>query len=357
MFMQDFAGGGAERVMLSVVAGMIEQGNDVDILVFRKEGEYLDSVPAGARIVDLGAAFPMAYKSLVKYLRAERPQALLSALNQPNVIASWARRLSGTGIRTVITVHNTLSVEAANGTSLRLKLMPHFVRAFYPWADTIVTVSKGVADDMRNNVGVRGDNVEVIYNPVVSDEMLAKSKMPIDHPWFAEGPPVVLSVGRLTGQKDFKTLIQAFAMVRSTIDARLIILGQGEDRAELEAQVQSLGLQDHVQLRGFVQNPFAYMANCRLFVLSSVFEGLPTVLIEALAAGSPVVSTDCPSGPREILDGGRYGRLVPVGDAKAMAEAICANLGEPKQAPPAESWEPYQRSTVIDHYRRVLAIK
>lgn len=357
VFMQDFAGGGAERVMLSLVAGMLECGHDVDLLVFRKDGPYLSDVPPSARIIDLQAGMPKSLPAVIRYLREERPRAVLSALNQPNVVAAWARRLSGTGVRTVITVHNTLSIEARNGKSLRLKMMPHFVRAFYPWADAIVTVSKGVADDMRQNVGVRGRHVEVIYNPVVSESMLEKAKAPVDHPWFAPGqPPVVLSVGRLTGQKDFSTLIRAFALVRPHVDARLMILGQGEERAALEAEVASLGLDDCVSLPGFVDNPYAYMANCAAFVLSSRYEGLPTVLIEALAAGARVVSTDCPSGPNEILAGGKYGRLVPVEDPDALSTTIRATLAEPRTSASDESWRLYERRAVVEQYRRVLGI-
>jgi len=355
--MQDFAGGGAERVMLSLVSGLVESGDDVDVLVFRKDGPYLEDVPGQARIVDLGAGFPGSFRPLVRYLRETRPKALLSALNQPNVVAAWARRLSGITVRTVITVHNTLSVESAAGTSLRLKLMPYFVRAFYPWADVIVTVSKGVADDMRDVVGVRSDNVQVIYNPVVSEQLLAKSTAAVDHPWFAPGsPPVVLSVGRLTAQKDFSTLLKAFSRVRSRMDARLIILGQGEEREALELEVKSLGLEDCVSLPGFVDNPFAYMAKAGLFVLSSRFEGLPTVLIEALASGARVVSTNCPSGPDEILAGGKYGKLVPVGDPASMADAICDVLRGQHEDVAEESWRPFERRLVVAEYRRILGL-
>lgn len=358
VFMQDFAGGGAERVMLSLVSGLIESGDDVDLLVFRKEGPYLPDVPPQVRIVDLGTGFPGSIRPLIRYLRQERPKALLSALNQPNVVAGWARRFSGTAVRTVITVHNTLSVEAATGKSLRLKLMPFFVRAFYPWADEIVTVSKGVADDMRDTVGVRAKNVQVIYNPVVSGQLLEKARADVDHPWFAPGePPVVLSVGRLTAQKDFSTLLKAFAKVRTRTPARLIILGQGDERAALESEVDSLGLNDDVAMPGFVDNPFAYMAKSAVFVLSSRFEGLPTVLIEALASGARVVSTNCPSGPDEILAGGKYGKLVPVGDPSAMADAICETLSTPPQTTVEAAWRPYERTSVVARYRRVLALE
>jgi glycosyltransferase involved in cell wall biosynthesis len=195
----------------------------------------------------------------------------------------------------------------------------------------------------------------VVYNPVITPEIMALARQTPDHPWFAAGgPPVILAVGRLTPQKDFPTLLRAFAEVRRRRPARLLILGEGEERAALEALGADLGVAADVALPGFRENAMAYMAGSALFVLSSAWEGLPTVLIEALAAGTRVVSTDCPSGPREILQDGRLGSLVPVGDVAALADAMTAALARPAAPAPAEALTPFTRDAAVDHYLRLI---
>jgi glycosyltransferase involved in cell wall biosynthesis len=201
---------------------------------------------------------------------------------------------------------------------------------FYPWADAIIAVSDGVADDVARVTSLPRESITTIHNPVVTPELQEKMRAPLDHPWFAPGnPPVLLAVGRLVDQKDFPTLLKAFARVRAVRKARLIILGEGKERPELEALTGKLGVASDVDLPGFVLNPFPYMIRASALVLSSAWEGLPGVLIEAMACGCPVVSTDCPSGPAEILNGGAYGPLVPVGDDAALAKAILSVLEAP----------------------------
>jgi glycosyltransferase involved in cell wall biosynthesis len=214
--------------------------------------------------------------------------------------------------------------------SAKNKLAPLLFRLFYPWADTIVAVSHAAAQDIATMSGIPRDRVKVIYNPATTPALLEKAQEPLDHPWFASGqPPVILAVGRLFKVKDFATLIRAFALVCQQRPARLMILGEGEERPALEALVQTLGIQDDVALPGFTPNPYVYMRHAAVFVLSSLSESFSNVVVEALAVGTPVISTDFPGGTREILDNGRYGTLVPVGDAQAMAAAICATLDEP----------------------------
>ena len=172
------------------------------------------------------------------------------------------------------------------------------MKHFYPWADYIIGNSQGVADDLSQVTGLPRQRIKILYNPVVTPEVREKALALLDHPWFEPGqPPVVLAVGRLTKQKDFPSLIRAFAQVLPKRPARLLILGEGVDRPMLEELVEQLGLQDHVSIPGFVENPYAYMSRASLYVLSSRWEGLPTVLIEALYCGLPIVATDCPSGP------------------------------------------------------------
>jgi glycosyltransferase involved in cell wall biosynthesis len=268
--------------------------------------------------------------ALVRYLREERPAVLFSADTYLNLVALWARRLAGVSVRTVISEHIHLSSHLRDGAKRRTwrwRFIVPLLRRMYPEADRIIAVSRGVADDLRTLVGLPPELVTTVYNPVVDSELAKKAEAPIDHAWFVPGaPPVIIAVGRLTEQKDFPTLLQAFAQVRAQRQARLLLLGEGEMRRKLEALARELGVDQDVSLSGFTNNLFAYMARAAVFVLSSTYEGLGIVLIEALACGCPVVSTDCPSGPAEILENGQYGRLVPVGDSAAMAQAIISTL-------------------------------
>ncbi|HEY8366975.1 MAG TPA: glycosyltransferase, partial [Bacteroidia bacterium] len=229
--------------------------------------------------------------------------------------------------RLVVREANTISVSSKNSLNFKARILPLLMKLLYPSADAVIAVSEGVAKDLTQIIGLPAEKVKVIYNPVITPEIFKKAEEPIKHPWFAPGElPVILGVGRLTKQKDFVTLIRAFDIVRKEYPSRLVILGEGEERPKLEALVKELGLEQYVYMPGFEENPFKYMKHAAVFVLSSRWEGLPNVLIQALALGTPVVSTDCPSGPREILSAGKYGTLVPVGDYDALAKAIIINL-------------------------------
>jgi glycosyltransferase involved in cell wall biosynthesis len=286
----------------------------------------------------------------VRYLRRERPAALVTALAHANLMAVAAARIARTGTRVVVTEHLPPSTWVDRPQRRDSRLMPRMMQAVYPRAGAIVAVSTGVADDLATRARIPRSSVRVIYNPVLVDRLEALAAEPLDHPWFAPGePPVVLAVGRLTAQKDFSTLIRAVAAVRERRPCRLIVLGEGEQRAMLEALVSQLGVGDDIALPGFVPNPYPYFRGAAMLALSSRFEGLPTVLLEAVCLGVPVVATDCPSGPSEILDGGRHGRLVPVGDPGALAVAIGETLDLP-QPPGRDAAAPYELDNVIDAY-------
>ncbi len=325
-FLPTLAGGGAERVALNLLAGMLERDLLLDLVVADTEGPYLEQIPAGVRLVNLGTGRVMkAIPALARYLTETKPVALLSHMNHANVAAILAKELARSKTKLTIVEHNTLSTSKSN--LQRSKFLPTMMRWLYPRADEIVGVSQGVATDLESQLGFQPGKVRVIYNPVVDRELLAKAATPVVHPWFEAGnPPVFLAVGRLSEQKDFSNLIRAFALVRQQQPARLIVLGEGETRSALEAEIAALGIGEDVSLPGFVQNPYAYMSNATTFVLSSRWEGLPTVLIEAMACGCAVVSTDCPSGPEEILASGEYGRLVPIEDSPALADAMLQTL-------------------------------
>jgi glycosyltransferase involved in cell wall biosynthesis len=328
-FLPNLAGGGAERVAVNLLQGMVKRDVPLDLVLANADGPYLSQVPKQVRLVNFSAGGVMkAVLPLVHYLKENRPIALLSHMNHTNVSAVLARELAGTKTRLVLVEHNTLSVSKSK--LFRSKFVPPFMKLLYPRADVIVGVSQGVADDLECQMGFEPGKIRVVYNPVVDNEMIAQAKSPLDHPWFEKGnPPVFLAVGRLTEQKDFLTLIKAFALLRKQMLARLIILGEGESRSELEAMIKTLEISEDVSLPGFVQNPYAYMSNASAFVLSSRHEGLPTVLIEAMACGCPVISTDCPSGPKEILESGKYGSLVAIGNPVALADAMLKTLKAP----------------------------
>jgi glycosyltransferase involved in cell wall biosynthesis len=239
--------------------------------------------------------------------------------------------------------------------SATLRFAYRLVPLLYPRASQIIAVSDGVADDLSRFSGVERNRIDVVQNPVVTPELAALADEPVDHPWFSPGePPVILGVGRLSDQKDFATLLRAFALVRAKRPARLVILGEGGYRAELEQLVTQLGIGADVDLPGFAGNPFSYMSKASLFVLSSKFEGLPGALIEAMACGTPVVATDCPSGPREILEDGSLGGLVPVGDPESLAAAIGHALDQP--TPPGRLRAKAAEYTVDRAVSRYLAL-
>lgn len=348
--------GGAQRSMLKLAQGLVERGYAVDLVLARSEGPFLAEVPASVRVVDLRATRVLtSLVGLVRYLRQERPDVMLSALNYVNIVALWAKRLARVSTRVVVSERNTLSQGSQHASSRRYKLMPWLVKRFYPWADGIVAVSKGVADDLVQLTDIPRDRIHVIYNPIVTPQLWEQAQVAIEHPWFGpDQPAVILAVGRLKPQKDFPTLIRAFARVRQTHPARLLILGEGVERPSLEALVRQLGLEQNVSLPGFVPNPYPYMVRASLFVLSSAYEGLPGVLIEALACGVPLIATDCPSGPREILANGKYGQLVPVGDEVTLAHTIELVLAGKITRPPQESWRPFELQTVTNQYIQVL---
>ena len=353
LFIRSFGGSGGARFVLNIARCLSDKGHRVDLVMGRKEGYYLDEIPAKVRIVDLAVRSSLqalgsltrvhgdgmalakmvlmpkshwilgAIPGLAHYLICERPQVMISAMDYPNIAAILARDVSQVSTKLIVTVHIALSVKVANNQQKRrIRAYPKVARRFYPKSDAIVAVSKGVAKDLAKVINLPLNRITTIYNPVITPE-IKDHAMEYACDWFYPGsPPVILAVGKLKPAKDFPTLLRAFARVREMMKARLIILGEGEQRVKLLKQAQDLGISDDLYMPGFVKNPFSYMAKASVFVLSSAWEGLPTVLIEALACGCPVVSTNCPSGPAEILENGRFGTLVPVGDYAALAEAI-----------------------------------
>lgn len=334
VFLQDLSGGGAERMLLRLAEAFAERGHPVDLVLVRAEGQYLDQVPHSVNIVDLGAARTRsAVWRLSRYLDRARPAAMLSGLVHVNVAALLARAIARHRMRLVISERNTISADRHAATTASVKLAHRAVPFAYRRADAIVAVSDGVAQDLARFAGLARERIAVINNPVVTPALHRQAAQRPTHPWFGPGqPPLILAVGRLAPQKDFLTLLQAFARLRSRRPARLAILGDGEERDLLVAESERLGIGADVALPGFISNPFAWMAGASVLALSSRWEGSPNVLVEAMACGTPVVATDCPSGPAQILRDGALGRLVSVGDAAALAGALERTLERPVAA-------------------------
>jgi len=269
------------------------------------------------------------FSRLVVRLLRIRPAHMVAVGTKANLLCAWATRVPGLEARFWASLHHSLSSEMSGWMEPKRRRRIRLWRSVLERAEGLIAVSRGVADDFVAATRIERERVRVVYNPIVDSSLVARAAESADHPWLAGGgPPVILGVGRLTGQKDFATLVSAFALVRARRPCRLLIIGEGEERERLEALARMLGMQDALDLAGFQPNPLPFMREARLLVLSSRWEGFGNVLVEALYCGTPVVSTDCPHGPREVLADGKYGRLVPVGDPQALADAIAESLDE-----------------------------
>jgi glycosyltransferase involved in cell wall biosynthesis len=367
LLLSDLNGGGVQKMTLALAAGLKARGHEVDLVLYRAAGELLPQIPHGVVVHELnpeaflqGRLGPLRadptgigrllmpvvltsrpsrglvyLRSLASYLRERRPDALVAAVVHLNLEAIWAVRLAGVPTRVLVSERTAPSQMLAKD-SWRARFLPPLMRRSYQQADVIVAVSRALGDDLADVTGIPRERIVTIYNPVIGPTVDRLARESVAHPWLAAGqPPVILSAGRLSPQKDFPTLVRAFARLRRDRPARLVILGAatgsdektGRRTSELKVLAETLGVADDLDLLGFTYNPYAFMARARLFALSSAYEGFGNVLVEAMACGCPVVSTDCPSGPAEILGQGRYGLLVPVGDDAALAQAMMRILG------------------------------
>ena len=326
ILLPDLRGGGAERVMVNLANAMVARGYAVEIVLLSRTGEFISELRSEVTVVDLrvrrlrGALIP-----LMRYLWRARPNALLACMWPLTIIALWARRLGRLSTRVIVAEHITWSKEEAI-SRLGRWLVRCTMHNTFPWSDGVVIVSQDAADDLARFSNIPRKDIAVIYNPVVGEPAFQTPLTTIPENWWFGAHRRILAVGALKAAKDFPTLLLAFKRLREHVDARLLILGEGGCRVALETQARELGLDGVVFMPGFEKNIGPFYRHADLVVLSSVVEGLPTVLIEALEAGTPVVSTDCPSGPREILCEGKYGRLAPVGDVPALADAMAWSL-------------------------------
>lgn len=394
-FLYNFAGGGVEKKALRLAAMLQDRGHCVAIAVCYPAGALAERVAAGIQVINLEKApvwkaraaavraDPGAFRvllrpvllpvssprmlpflpSLARLLARRRPRSLFTAMPHMNVVAVLARKLAGTDTRVVLSEVNAVRDKLETASEWMLRFAAPLMKREYARADAVIAVSNGVAGDLADFTGLARNCITTVYNPTVTPEILEKAKKPLDHPWFAPGePPVILGVGRYHPNKDFPTLIRAFAKVRAGRSARLVILGDaapGKKRdkylAHLDALIAELGIEDDIDFPGFTINPYRYMSRAALFVLSSLREGFPNVLVEALACGCPVVATDCPHGPPEILANGTFGRIVPMRAVDEMAEAIARTLDAPISSERLRARaDEFTAERAVERYERIL---
>ncbi len=322
-------GGGAERAIVDLVRGMDRGRCQITMALFSQSGRFLPQIPSDVQLVDLGGAKQYDVRlvlRLARWLQRSRPQILFGALRYANLVTLLAQGIARSQARVVVNEQNLPSAEFAlfGGRRIKSWLLKHL----YPRADVVTAISQGIARELTTSFGLAARQVVVIANPVDLDRVSFLAAAGLEHPWFRPGAAVVVAAGRLHPQKGFNHLIRAFALVRNALPCKLVILGEGPQRGELEQLITELGLSTDVALPGFQDNPYKFMGRASLFVLSSLYEGFGNVLLEALALGTPVVATACPVGPDEIISHGVTGLLVPPADERALAEAMTKVLSD-----------------------------
>jgi len=351
LYLTSFSGGGAEREMIYLANEFANRGFGVDLFIHRNNGPLKSLVDNNVNQIIIDKNYLHDIFILAKYMRKSKPLFILSTLHIPNWTLSFAKLISFTTTRISWRVVISLSDSIKDSNSKISKLYSILYPLFEKNVDKIVCVSSGVAKDLVDNFLMNQNKIEVMYNPAYNSNIHELANQDFKHQWFNSDYKTVVALGRLATQKDFITLIKSFELVRETItNARLVIFGDGALKNDLEALIKKLSLENTVELFGFELNPYKYLAKADLFVLSSKFEGFGNVIVEALALNIPVVSTDCPSGPAEILENGEWGKLVPVGDSEAMANAIIETLNTSQKIETLERAKEFSVEKVADNY-------
>ncbi len=336
IFIATFGDGGVERMLVNLARGLNHLGTQVDFIVKDARIPYIDKLPDSVKLIEFGQGKRrQRIRQLLAYLDENRPDVLISAKGKDDLVAMHAKLKTSAPTRFFLRPGTAVSerLRARNANWVKRWRTHRRMHWLYRHTDGVIAVSNGVAEEIIGATGVDPVKVKVVRNPNITPELYELAAAPLNHPWFAPGEdPVMLGIGGLRLQKDFPSLLRAFARVNQQRPTRLMILGQGHQHDELMGLAKSLGVADRVELPGFVDNPYAYLSRAALFVLSSLWEGSPNVVTESLALGTPVVATDCRSGPNEITQQGKYGRLVPVGDVPALADAILETLATPPES-------------------------
>ena len=351
--------GGIGRNILNLADAFQGLGYRIQLLIDKPRGPYLEQLHPAVEVVPLPTSHALSgIPRLGSYLRRERPDVLLTPNVRHTGLALHARSLFRSSVRVYVNVHNTYSKTFQNLSARKRRRRLAKIKALYPRCDGIIPVSAGVAADFSALTALPAESLSTIYNPVVTRNLEKLAEEPIDHPWFRDDKrPIILAVSRLEKAKNLPLLIEAFELVRWHIPARLMLLGDGTQRSALQSRIQASPYHDDILLLGYRKNPYKYMKHASLFVLSSSWEGFGNVLVEAMATGTPVVSTDCPHGPREILDDGRYGPLVPIQDACALATAVLETLRDPlPQTALKQAVERFRDTTIAQQYLELFGL-
>lgn len=342
--------------MKNLLPAIADRGIHIDLLHVKNHGPYLKQEHENIRLVNLGSAHVnTSLFALLSYLKAEKPEVMLSDKDKLNRMAVIARKLAGYPERVVLRMGTTVSINLMNRSWFQRWSQYTSIRYLYKHANGIIMPSRGAAEDLAEIGGIKLEDISVVPSPVITPAFEQKLGLAVEHPWLNnKSKPIILGIGELSLRKDFATLIKAFARVRKQRDVRLIILGRGREKGNLEQLISSLGIGDDVFLGGFQENPYAWLARADVFALTSICEGAPVALMEAMGAGIPSVATDCPSGPSEILQQGSLGYLAGVADDAAVAEGIKQMLDNP---PARETLlQAAQRYTLDESVNQYLAV-
>lgn len=316
-------GGGAERVVLNTIRHIDRSRFEPALALLRNKGDYLEMLPPDVSVYDLKTARSRyAILPIARVIRRNRPDVVVSAAAYINATIYMATKISGHDLHLVMWSHTFESKNMRQASPL-IRLLS---RWFYAKAEIVIALTGEISKDLQENFNLPSNKIRVIPNPIDLKGVQSQSKESVEDPWFQEEVrrdfPLIIAVGSLVRAKGFPCLLHAFAKVRESLKVRLVILGRGKELQELKALSEDLNIAQEIAFLGFESNPYKYMAKADLFVLSSLWEGFPSVLLEAMACGIPIVSTACSSGPDEILTPGVNGLLVSPADCEALAEAI-----------------------------------
>tara|TARA_B100000886_G_C20404714_1_gene484202 strand:+ start:436 stop:1539 length:1104 start_codon:yes stop_codon:yes gene_type:complete len=356
LFIPSLQAAGAEKIVVNLANSFSEKGYDIDLVVLKNTGYYFKKINSKVKIINLKTSRALfALYPLIKYLKKNNPDVLLSSLSHLNIISIIAGLFNKNKTKVLVVEHNDLRNDFKRKFNLKKKLVSLLILITYRKAYKVIAVSNGVLEYILSIVDLDISKIKVIHNPIFEQSIIKMSKDRADHKWLInKNKPVILGVGRLTEQKNFELLIKAFVEVRKKIDTRLIIIGDGHLKNNLMSLIDSLELQNYVSLPGFVKNPYAFMANSSLFVLSSNYEGFGNVIVEAMACGTPIVSTDCFSGPSEILQNGYWGTLVPVKNLSALANAIIDTLNKKEYPNVIKRAKDFSIDLKVDEYLKTM---
>jgi len=350
---------GVDRIMKNLLPEIAARGVYIDLLHINSHGPYIDVEHPNINVIELGSSHVYSsFIPLCRYLSGKNPDVLLSAKDKVNRVALWAKWYTKTSAKVVLRLGSPVSKNLENRSVFRRWMYYLSMRYWYKWASNIIVPSRGVATDLSEFSGLPLSSISVVPNPVISRNLQSLAAESIESSaMFSAKTPIILGIGELCERKNFRMLIDAFSIVRKNRPCKLVILGKGRQQSMLQKHIQSLELQDDVFLLGFRKNPYPYIRRSSVFALSSKFEGFGNVLVEALAMGVPAVSTDCPSGPDEIFQNGKYGSLVDVNDTAGLAQAIEDTLDDPMEAEfLKQAAEPYYVKNSANKYLTALGL-